>query len=62
MFENICIFFKVFDKLKELNPKFRHKIQGIAGDCSLPGLGLSSSDRELLQTEVKLNYIILISG
>lgn len=42
----------VFERLKNENPKFRHKIVAIAGDCSLPDLGLSSDDKRKLIDEV----------
>lgn len=41
---------QVFTKLKQSDKdeKFRHKIVPIEGDCSLPGLGMSDSDRQKL--------------
>lgn len=42
----------VFDRLKKECPKYRHKIVGISGDGSLPGLGLSIEDRKRLIDEV----------
>lgn len=38
----------LFDKLRRQNPKFANKIVPIAGDCSLPNLGLTSKDTNLL--------------
>lgn len=32
--------------------KFRHKIHAIAGDCMLPGLGMTSMDKNLLVKNV----------
>lgn len=43
----------VFDRLKKENPKFRHKVFAIAGDCALPKLGISEQDRKLLIDEVR---------
>jgi len=33
-------------------PKFRHKVVIVNGDCSLPGLGLETSDRRLLVEDI----------
>jgi len=33
-------------------PKFRHKVVTVNGDCSLPGLGLETSDRRLLVEDI----------
>lgn len=46
----------VFDKLKIDQPKFRHKIVGIAGDCQLPGLGISAANRKTLQQNVNVIF------
>lgn len=46
----------VYDRLREHNPKFRHKIHPIAGDCSLPGLGISAHDREVLSKSVNIVF------
>lgn len=43
-------------RLKHERPKFYHKISAIAGDVSLPGLGISSSDREKLADEVNIVF------
>jgi hypothetical protein len=37
-------------------PKFRHKVTVISGDCSMPGLGLKPSDRNLLTEDVNLVF------
>lgn len=42
----------IFDRLKSDCPKFRHKIVGVGGDCSLPNLGLSEQDTKILIKEV----------
>jgi fatty acyl-CoA reductase len=47
---------QLFAKLREELPKFRHQIVAISGDCSLPGLGISSSDRETLIREVSIVF------
>lgn len=46
----------VFDKLKRDYPKFRHKIVGISGDCSLPELGISATDRKCLIDNVNIVF------
>ncbi|XP_011499624.1 PREDICTED: putative fatty acyl-CoA reductase CG5065 [Ceratosolen solmsi marchali] len=46
----------LFAKLREELPKFRHQIVAISGDCSLPGLGISPSDREILIREVSIVF------
>ncbi|KAJ8982210.1 hypothetical protein NQ317_013512 [Molorchus minor] len=46
----------IYDTLKKECPKFRHKVVGIAGDCSLPGLGLSEQDRNVLIQEVNVVF------
>lgn len=37
-------------------PKYHHKVSAVAGDCSLPGLGLSVSSRNTLINEVNIIY------
>lgn len=44
----------VFERIKESDPKFRHKIIPIYGDCELPELSLSPEDRNKLIKEVTL--------
>jgi len=48
----------VFSKLKQQDKeeKFRHKIVPIEGDCSLPGLGISESDRRKLIENVQIIF------
>ncbi|XP_031839104.1 fatty acyl-CoA reductase wat [Nomia melanderi] len=46
----------VFSRLKEKRPKFRHQTVAIAGDCSLPGLGISSTDRAIITREVSIVF------
>ncbi|XP_053986197.1 fatty acyl-CoA reductase wat-like [Hylaeus volcanicus] len=46
----------IFSKLKEVKPKFRHQIVAIAGDCSLPGLGISPSDRAMMIQDVSIVF------
>lgn len=36
--------------------KFRHKVTAIPGDCSLPGMGLTPSDRSLLTEDVSFVF------
>lgn len=42
----------IFNRLKEEQPKFRHKVFGIKGDCELPNLGMNIEDIQLIQKEV----------
>ncbi|XP_071557368.1 fatty acyl-CoA reductase wat isoform X1 [Temnothorax nylanderi] len=46
----------VFAKLRHEQPKFRHQIVAIAGDCSEPNLGISSQDRATLIREVSIVF------
>ncbi|CAD1479894.1 unnamed protein product, partial [Heterotrigona itama] len=46
----------LFDKLKEKQPKFRHQIVVVAGDCSQPGLGMSAVDRQTVTREVSIVF------
>lgn len=46
----------MFNRLKREKPKFRSKIVGISGDCILPGLGISPTDRDLLRREVNIVF------
>lgn len=38
--------------MKRKVPRFRRKVQGIPGDCMLPGLGLTSADKTTLVKNV----------
>ncbi|XP_059613253.1 fatty acyl-CoA reductase wat-like isoform X2 [Phlebotomus argentipes] len=46
----------LYDRLRQQQPKFRHRIHPIAGDCSLPGLGISAHDRALLAANVHVVF------
>ncbi|XP_012270707.1 fatty acyl-CoA reductase wat-like [Orussus abietinus] len=46
----------IFDRLRKEVPKFRHRVFTVTGDCSFPGLGLSSSDKDLLMREVSIVF------
>ncbi|XP_055690179.1 fatty acyl-CoA reductase wat-like [Lutzomyia longipalpis] len=46
----------LYDRLRQHNPKFRHKIHPIAGDCALPGLGISAHDREVICKSVNVVF------
>lgn len=46
----------VFAKLRNEQPKFRHQIVAIAGDCSQPNLGISAQDRATLIREVSIVF------
>lgn len=47
---------QLFSKLKDEQPKFRHQIVAIAGDCSEPNLGISSQDWATLIQEVSIVF------
>jgi len=47
---------RLFKRIKHERPKFYHKISAIAGDISLPGLGISPSDRQLLAEQVNIVF------
>lgn len=49
-------YFQLFEKLRELVPKFRHKIVTVAGDCSVAGLGLSLIDRQTLVSNISIIF------
>jgi len=38
----------IFKQMKEVCPKYRYLVQGMTGDCLMPGLGLSDQDKETL--------------
>lgn len=46
----------VFDRLRKLQPKFAHKIHGVAGDCLFPDLGISVTDRQRLVSMVNIVF------
>ncbi|XP_059607693.1 fatty acyl-CoA reductase wat-like isoform X2 [Phlebotomus argentipes] len=46
----------VYDRLRQQQPKFRYRVHPIAGDCSLPGLGISAQDRALLMANVHIVF------
>lgn len=46
----------LFDKLKEKQPKFRHQVVAIAGDCEQSGLGMSAGDRETIVRNVSIVF------
>lgn len=46
----------LFMKLRDEQPKFRHQIVAIAGDCSQPNLGISSQDRATIIQEVSIVF------
>ncbi|KAF7391375.1 hypothetical protein HZH66_009855 [Vespula vulgaris] len=46
----------VFSTLREEQPKFRHRIVAIEGDCILPDLGISMTDRATLMREVSIVF------
>lgn len=46
----------LFIKLRDEQPKFRHQIVAIAGDCSQPNLGISWQDRTTIIREVTIVF------
>nr|CAD7571747.1 unnamed protein product [Timema californicum] len=46
----------LFSRLKEEVPKFRHRVVAVSGDCALPGLGLSETDRLKLVDQVNIVF------
>ncbi|XP_044763241.1 fatty acyl-CoA reductase wat-like [Coccinella septempunctata] len=46
----------VFDKMKKANPKFRHKVVPIEGDCCLPQVGLKDQDVQMLIDKVNIVF------
>lgn len=47
---------QVFDTLRQLLPKFRHKIVALSGDCQIAGLGLKLQDRQTLCQHVDVVF------
>ncbi|CAL1284230.1 unnamed protein product [Larinioides sclopetarius] len=47
---------KIFEKLKEETPEFLEKVHLIAGDISLPNLGMNEDDVQLLIQEVSIVF------
>lgn len=46
----------LFDKLKAEQPKFRHKIYPVTGDCSLRNMGMTEYDENLLCDRVNVVF------
>lgn len=44
--------------MKRKVPRYRRKVQGVPGDCMIPGLGLSSADKATLVKNVSVNGIL----
>lgn len=44
--------FQLFESIKKRQPKLFEKVSAIIGDCSLPNLGLTKYDQEIIQSEV----------
>ena len=40
----------MFELLKSKRPEFIRQVRAISGDCSLPGLGLSEEDKEIVRS------------
>ncbi|XP_026686569.1 fatty acyl-CoA reductase wat-like [Diaphorina citri] len=47
---------RLFWRLRAEVPDFRSKVSAVAGDCSLPGLGLSETDRATLVKQVNIVF------
>jgi fatty acyl-CoA reductase len=54
-FVNI-FFFQIFSKVKEQQPNVMEKITAVTGDVTLPQLGLSPSDLQLLTENVSVVF------
>lgn len=53
----ICVTLsQIFSKLKEQTDKYREKVVAISGDVSLPGLGLTLHDKDLLQNKIDIVF------
>lgn len=46
----------IFNRLKTEVPKFRHRVFGINGDCTLAGLGLSPDERQMLTSKIDVVF------
>ncbi|KAL3270479.1 hypothetical protein HHI36_021022 [Cryptolaemus montrouzieri] len=46
----------IFEQLRKVCPKFRHKVVGIEGDCSYENLGMSEQDRRTLIDNVDIIF------
>ncbi|OXU23344.1 hypothetical protein TSAR_015220 [Trichomalopsis sarcophagae] len=46
----------IFSRMKKEVPKYRHKVTAIPGDCSLPGLGLTALDKEVIMREISIVF------
>lgn len=55
-FKELFFIEKVFDPMKKANPDYKKKITLIPGDVTLPNLGISQSDREILKEEVTIVF------
>lgn len=53
--EELCTA-RLFDKLKEESPKCFNKLVAINGDITLPGLGISQADLDLVSQEVSVVF------
>ncbi|XP_044729533.1 fatty acyl-CoA reductase wat-like [Chrysoperla carnea] len=51
----------VFDRLRAESPKILNKIKMICGNCESPGLGLSETDRFILQNNVNIIFHVAAS-
>jgi len=48
--------FQIFDKVKKDQPDFKDKFIPIQGDICLEGLGISDSDKALLEKETHIVF------
>ncbi|KAL1502548.1 hypothetical protein ABEB36_007674 [Hypothenemus hampei] len=46
----------IFDRVKLEKPKCRNRVEAIAGDCSIAGLGISITDRQKLINNINLVF------
>ena len=48
--------FQIFEKLRKEQPNFKDKFCPVSGDICQPDLGVSQSDREILEKDVHVVF------
>ena len=51
-----CFFLQLFDHLRQTTPEVLKKLVCVEGDITLPSLGLSAGDTEMLATNVSVVF------
>ncbi len=54
--KHFCFLFQIFSKVKEQQPNIMEKVTAVRGDVTLPELGLSPSDLQLLTENVSVVF------